>query len=200
MKVFRRTDVSGQATTPLLRQSKYDRMVNRNFTPFPILTTERLTLRQLSIDDTQNIFALRSDIKINKYLDREPSKAIDDALKFIKKVNDNIKNNSSIYWVISLTRTKKFVGIICLFDFSNEKNSCEIGYELMTKFQGQGIMKEAAQVVIDYVFQTLKFKKILAFTHYENQNSTNLLLKFNFVKSLERDKENPNVNIFTLAQ
>lgn len=200
MKVFSRTDVSGQATTPLRRPSKYDRMVNRNFTPFPILTTERLTLRQLSIDDTQNIFALRSDIKINKYLDREPSKAIDDALKFIKKVNDNIKNNSSIYWVISLTRTKKFVGIICLFDFSNEKNSCEIGYELMTKFQGQGIMKEAAQVVIDYVFQTLKFKKILAFTHYENQNSTYLLLKFNFVKSLERDKENPNVNIFTLAQ
>ena len=175
-------------------------MVNRNFTPFPILTTERLTLRQLSIDDTQNIFALRSDTKINKYLDREPSKEIDDALKFIKKVNDNIKNNSSIYWVISLTRTKTFVGTICLFDFSNEKNSCEIGYELMTKFQGQGIMKEAAQVVIDYVFQTLKFKKILAFTHYENQNSTNLLLKFNFVKSLERDKENPKVNIFTLAQ
>lgn len=175
-------------------------MVNRNFTPFPILTNERLTLRQLSIDDTQNIFALRSDTEINKYLDREPSKIIDDAINFIKKVNDNIKNNNSIYWVISLTSTKTFVGTICLFDFSNEKNSCEIGYELMTKFQGQGIMKEAAQIVIDYVFQTLKFKKIFAFTHYENQNSTNLLLKLNFVKSLETDKENPNLNIFTLTQ
>lgn len=168
--------------------------------PFPILTTERLTLSQLSIDDTQNIFALRSDAEINKYLDREPCKTIDDAINFIKKINYNVKNNNSIYWVISLTRTKTFVGTICLFDFSNEKNSCEIGYELMTKFQGQGIMKEAAQVVIDYVFQTLKVEKILAFTHYENQDSTNLLLKFNFVKSLETDKENPNLNIFTLAQ
>ncbi|PZX94254.1 N-acetyltransferase [Flavobacterium aquariorum] len=175
-------------------------MVDINFTPFPILTTERLTLRQLSIDDTQNIFALRSDAEINKYLDREPCKTIDDAINFIKKINYNVKNNNSIYWVISLTRTKTFVGTICLFDFSNEKNSCEIGYELMTKFQGQGIMKEAAQVVIDYVFQTLKVEKILAFTHYENQDSTNLLLKFNFVKSLETDKENPNLNIFTLAQ
>jgi ribosomal-protein-alanine N-acetyltransferase len=175
-------------------------MVNRNFTTFPILTTGRLTLRQLSIDDKENIFALRSDTEINKYLDREPSKTIDDAINFIKKVNDNIKNNNSIYWVISLTSTKTFVGTICLFDFSNEKNSCEIGYELMTKFQGQGIMKEATQVVIDYVFQTLKFKKILAFTHHENLNSTNLLLKFNFVKSLETDKENPSLNIFTLTQ
>jgi ribosomal-protein-alanine N-acetyltransferase len=70
----------------------------------------------------------------------------------------------------------------------------------MTKFQKQGIMKEAAQVVIDYVFQSLKFKKIVAFTHYENQNSTNLLLKLYFVKSLETDKKNPNLTMFTLTQ
>ncbi|MEO8238956.1 MAG: GNAT family N-acetyltransferase [Flavobacterium sp.] len=175
-------------------------MLNRNFTPFPILTTARLTLRQLSIDDKQDIFALRSDTEINKYLAREPSKTIDDAINFIRKVNYNIKNNNSIYWAITLTDTKTFVGTICLFDFSNEKNSCEIGYELMMEFQGQGIMKEAVQVVIDYVFQNLKFKKILAYTHYENLNSTNLLLKLNFVKSLETDMENPNLNIFTLAQ
>ncbi|MEP7095516.1 MAG: GNAT family N-acetyltransferase, partial [Flavobacterium sp.] len=131
---------------------------------------------------------------------REPSKTIDDAINFIRKVNYNIKNNNSIYWAITLTDTKTFVGTICLFDFSNEKNSCEIGYELMMEFQGQGIMKEAVQVVIDYVFQNLKFKKILAYTHYENLNSTNLLLKLNFVKSLETDMENPNLNIFTLAQ
>ena len=70
----------------------------------------------------------------------------------------------------------------------------------MTTFQGQGIMKEAVQVVIDYVFQTLKFKKIFAFTHYENQNSTKLLLKFNFEKSIETNKENPDLHVFTLSQ
>jgi [ribosomal protein S5]-alanine N-acetyltransferase len=120
--------------------------------------------------------------------------------KFIKKVNDNIEKRNTYYWAITLTDTKTLVGTICLFDFSNENNSCEVGYELMTKFQGQGIMKEAAQVVIEYVFQTLKLKKILASTHYENQNSTNLLLKLNFVKSIETDKENSNLSIFTLTQ
>jgi ribosomal-protein-alanine N-acetyltransferase len=34
------------------------------------------------------------------------------------------------------------VGTICLFGFSDENASCEIGYELLTNFQGQGIMKE----------------------------------------------------------
>lgn len=175
-------------------------MVNRNFTPFPILITERLTLRQLSIDDQQDIFALRSDPKINKFLDRPLYRTNEEAINFINKVNDNIEKGNSYYWAITLTDTKTLVGTICLFDFSAENNSCEIGYELMTKFQGQGIMKEAAQAVIDYVFQTLKFKKILAFTHYDNQNSTNLLLKLNFVKSLETNKENPDLNIFTLIQ
>lgn len=174
-------------------------MVNRKFTPFPILTTERLTLRQLSTDDQQNIFALRSDEEINKYLDREPSKIIEDAINFINKVNDNIQKNNSIYWAITLRKTKTFVGTICLFDFSNEKNSCEIGYELMTKFQSQGIMKEATGKVIDYAFQTLQFQKIIAFTHNGNKNSTKLLTKFNFLQSPETDKENPDFNIFTLT-
>ncbi len=175
-------------------------MTNLNSATFPILTTERLTLRQLSIDDQQDIFALRSDPEINKFLDRQLCKTTEDAINFINKINDNIGKSNTFYWAITLTDAKTLVGTICLFDFSSEKNSCEIGYELMAQFQGQGIMKEAAQVVIDYVFQTLKFKKILAFTHYENQNSTNLLLKFNFLKSIEKDKENPNLNIFTLTQ
>lgn len=175
-------------------------MTDMNSATFPILTTERLTLRPLSIDDQQDIFALRSDPKINKFLGRPLCKTNEDAINFINNVNDNIEKSNTYYWAITLIDTKALVGTICLFDFSSENNSCEIGYELMTKFQGQGIMKEAAQVVIDYVFQTLKLKKILAFTHYDNQNSTNLLLKFNFVKSTETNKENPNLNIFTLVQ
>lgn len=167
---------------------------------FPILKTERLTLRQLSIEDHKDIFALRSDEEINKYLNRAPCKTIEDAINFINNVNENIKKNNSMYWAITFTGTKTLVGTICLFDFSNEKKSSEIGYELMTKFQGKGIMHEAAQKVVEFVFQTLKFKKIVAFTHHENQNSTNLLLKLNFVKSFELDNENPNLTIFTLTK
>jgi ribosomal-protein-alanine N-acetyltransferase len=171
-----------------------------NFTTFPILTTERLTLRQLSIDDQQDILALRSDPEINKYLDRQPGKTTEDAINFINSVNDNFEKNIALYWAITFTETKKLVGTICIFDFSSKKSSCEIGYELMTKFQRQGIMKEAAQVVIDYVFEALKFKNILALTHYNNQNSARLLSKLNFVKSIETVKENPDCSIFTLTQ
>mgnify|MGYP006343362377 FL=1 len=173
-------------------------MTNRNVTTFPIMTTERITLRQLSIDDQQDVFDLRSDAEVNKYLNRQPCLSSEAAINFINQVNDNIEKNIALYWAITLTETKTFVGTICIFDFTNDKNSCEIGYELMTKFQGQGIMKEAVQLVIDYVFKTLKIKNIFAFTHCNNESSTKILLKFNFVES--KDKENPDLNTFTLTQ
>lgn len=174
-------------------------MVTRNFIPFPVLTTDRLTLRQLSTTDKQNIFTLRSSTEINKYLDRQPSNTIEDAINFINAINNSIKKNDSLYWAITLTNSKTFVGTICLFDFSEEKNKCEIGYELLTDFQGQGIMKEAAEKVIAYVFETMKLQKIEAFTHIDNQHSTKLLEKLGFKKSTAAGTENPGYINFTLT-
>ncbi|KFF03676.1 GNAT family N-acetyltransferase [Flavobacterium hydatis] len=173
-------------------------MVNRSFTPFPILATERLTLRQLSTEDGQDIFALRSDAEINKYLGRQPSRTIEEATHFINKINDSIKKNDSIYWAITLTNSSIFVGTICLFDFSDETNKCEIGYELLTNFHGQGIMQEATKKVIDYAFQTLQVKMIEALTHNDNLNSIKLLTKFDFKKSIETDNETSDCSIFIL--
>jgi ribosomal-protein-alanine N-acetyltransferase len=47
-------------------------MLNSPFTPFPVLTTERLTFRQPGINDEQEIFTLRSDSEINMLTDQQP--------------------------------------------------------------------------------------------------------------------------------
>lgn len=175
-------------------------MHNINFKNFPILTTKRLILRQLLTDDQQDIFELRSDKEINKYLSRKPCTTVGEAIDFIKNINDNSKQNKSIYWVISLTGSQKLLGTICLYDFSIKDNSCEIGYELGTKSQGQGIMKEALEAVINYTFQTLNFKKILAHSHKGNDNSSRLLTKFKFLKSNKLFSESGNLDLFTLTR
>lgn len=92
---------------------------------------------------------MRSDSEINKYLDRQVSNTIEDARNFINQVNENITKNGSLYWGITLDGTNILVGTICLFSFSDENGNCEIGYELLTHFQGQGIMKEAVEKVIE---------------------------------------------------
>jgi ribosomal-protein-alanine N-acetyltransferase len=157
-------------------------MLTITFTPFPVLKTERLTLRQLSVNDDKEIFALRSDKQVNKYIDRDPSNTIEDARKFIHKIAEVVRQSEGIYWAITLTNNDKLVGTICLFNFSNENDQAEIGYELLPAFHGQGIMQEAVSKVISFGLNIIGLKTIEAYTHLENENSSKLLEKYNFRK------------------
>ena len=91
------------------------------------------------------------------------------------------------------------VGTICLFGFSDENDKCEIGYELLTNYQGQGIMKEAVEKVIDYAFNTIRVQKIEAFLHRDNQSSITLLKKLSFRNSHKPDETNPELICYYLT-
>ncbi|HEU0227617.1 MAG TPA: GNAT family N-acetyltransferase [Arachidicoccus soli] len=171
-------------------------MGNINFKLFPVLKTERLILRQLVGSDADEIFALRSNNQVNKYLDRKASNSIDDAKNFIRTILENIQRNDSIYWAITLNSADRLIGTICLFDFSNDSLKAEIGYELLPDFQRKGIMQEAASKVIEFGTQDIRLKSIVAYTHFENHRSTRLLEKFNFKKHSVQDN---NLILFKLT-
>ncbi|UYQ94989.1 GNAT family N-acetyltransferase [Chitinophaga horti] len=78
-------------------------MSNRTFDPFPLLTTQRLTLRQLRIDDDTAIFTLRADEEVGKYLNRQPATTIHDARNFISRINENAAKGNAVHWAITLT-------------------------------------------------------------------------------------------------
>ena len=172
-----------------------------NFRPFPILTTERLTLRCLEVSDDQQLFMLRSSKIVNRYIDRPIQKNTEEIRAFITKVKNGIDNNEWIYWVISLKENPTLIGTICYWNFSEEKTVAEIGYELDPAFQGKGIMSEALKKIIEFGFQEIKLDTIEAYTHKKNNSSTKLLLKYNFKQDVERiDKENSDNIIFTLRK
>jgi ribosomal-protein-alanine N-acetyltransferase len=187
------------STSPNRNIFKYDSMLNKIFSAFPMLKTERLTLRQLEIADEQEIFTLRSDSEINKYLDRQLSNTINDARNFIKKINESVLKNDSLYWAVTLNDSHVLIGTICLFGFSDENESCEIGYELLTNFQRQGIMTEAVEKVIDYAFHTIQLKKMEAFIHKSNQSSIKLLERHSFINSDVPGKTEPELVCFQLT-
>ncbi|MFZ1705894.1 MAG: GNAT family N-acetyltransferase [Saprospiraceae bacterium] len=171
-------------------------MENKNKTSIPELTTERLILRQLLDTDVQEIFLLRSDPVINKYLDRPPCKSLDDASKFI----DKIKNNGTLYWAISLKEHEKLIGTICLFDISEELKKGEIGYELLPEFQGKGIMNEATKKIMEYALHPLGLTTINAFTHKDNKPSISLLIKLKFENQHARGEINDDMVLFQFQE
>lgn len=54
---------------------------NFNFNPFPTLTTKRLTLRQINSDDENELYILKSNAGILKYLNTK-AKTFDEARQF----------------------------------------------------------------------------------------------------------------------
>jgi ribosomal-protein-alanine N-acetyltransferase len=151
-----------------------------SFSPFPILSTGRLNLRRLTLDDEGEIFAIRSDENIAEYLDRSLYRTIEEAQQFIDKINKEIENNEWIYWAISFKENPKLIGTICLWNFSEDKSIAEIGFELLPSYQGKGIMNEAVVAVIDYGFNSLSLRSIEGEVDPKNIRSIKLMERHGF--------------------
>jgi ribosomal-protein-alanine N-acetyltransferase len=155
--------------------------IKMNFNPFPILSTERLSLRQLNRQDENEIFVLRSDERVLEYIDIPKAESIEDARNFIDKINSNISKNESIMWGITLANSNTLIGTICFWNIAKKDLIAEIGYMLHPDLQGKGIMQEAVSEVIKYGFQTMKLTSIVADLHCNNTKSLNLLEKNGFM-------------------
>jgi ribosomal-protein-alanine N-acetyltransferase len=152
-----------------------------NFTPFPGLATKHLTLRQLRPSDADDIFFLRSDERVIKYLDAPVAKTIADAHDYIETINNGIRNNEWILWGIEYLHSPKVVGSICLWNIEQALLKAEIGYVLHPDFQGKGLIQEAMQRVIGYGFETLGLETIVAQLHPGNTRSIKALERTGFV-------------------
>lgn len=157
-------------------------MLQINFNPFPNLDSDRLFLRQIVAEDVNEIFAIRSDAEIMRYIPRPLAKSNQDALDHIEVVNKGIKDNEFINWAIALKENNMLIGMISLLRIKPQNFRTEIGYVLHPDFHGQGIMNEAVKTVIDYAFNILKFHSLEAIIDPDNIASEKVLLKHHFVK------------------
>jgi len=159
-----------------------------NFKDFPLLTTERLILRNIENTDAVLIHKLHSDAILNAFVGRANSSSLKNAEEYIVKMQNLIVKNECIYWVITEKGNNNLIGSVCLWNFDIENEIVEIGYELLSEFQGKGIMSEAIKKIIEYTFQKTKAKTITAFPSSDNINSVSILKKLNF--ELEDKKYN----------
>ena len=164
-----------------------------NFIPFSILTTNRLILRKATKADGNEIIFSRFDQIINKSINRSFTDNLKETEKFINKIEDRIPKRQNINWNITLKSNLKMIGTICLWNFSEDQKTVEVGYDLYPQFQGMGIMSEALKCVVDYGFKKLELEKIVAYTHRGNEASKRLLEKNNF--TLVPDKNDNEFNI-----
>lgn len=158
-------------------------MLQLNFNPFPELATERLILRRITADDTNEIFKLRSDERVMKYIDKERAASIKDAEIFFNLINDSANANTGITWAIALKKSPdKMIGNIGFWRLIKEHYRAEIGYMLHPDFWNKGIMKEALAKAIDFGFNEMKLHSIEAQINTGNAASAHILESVGFMK------------------
>ena len=158
-------------------------MLQPNFHPFPQIETERLLLRKLKNEDADEIFKLRSDENVMKYIGKDPITTMDQAKEFIQLVNNSLATNFGITWAMSLKeKPGKLIGTIGHWRLMKEHYRAEVGYMLLPEFWRKGIMKEALMKVIDFGFNEMKLHSIEAHINPRNAASAGILESAGFVR------------------
>jgi ribosomal-protein-alanine N-acetyltransferase len=154
-------------------------MINLKFDPFPILETERLVLREITKDDTNEIFKMRSDPVTMKYIPRPLVNSIEEVHDLIQKMNDGEFNMN---FAISIKPNPSLIGIIGFFRTQHEHFRSEFGYNLSPDHWNKGIITEAIPPMLKFGFEDLNLHSMEARIHPDNAASRKVLLKNDFVK------------------
>ncbi len=148
-----------------------------------VIHTERLSLRELSINDTLFIIELLNSEGWLKYIGDRNIKTEIQALDFI--INGPIKSyNEKGYglYLVELKNTKQAIGMCGIIN-RTFLNHPDIGFAFLPDFMGKGYGYEAASAVLNFAKNKLKLNKLCAITVTGNSNSIKLLKKLGFTFS-----------------
>ena len=157
-------------------------MLTLAFNPFPILESNRLLLRAVTVDDVNEVMALRGNPETMKFIPRPLVTSPEMALEHIAMIMEKIDNNTGINWAITVKGNPKLLGIIGHYRIQLENYRSEIGYMLLPEYQGQGIASEAINMVLEYGFNVQNFHSVEAVVDPENYVSCKVLEKNGFIK------------------
>lgn len=152
-----------------------------------ILTTERLSLKRVEHIDHVEIleYYIRNQAHLEPF---EPRRSE----HFYKEVFHQLLQENEVGRVELGTLEKYFVyqrggdKIIGIITFSNivmgAFKSCLLGYSIDHEFQGLGLMNEALEKLIKYMFVTRRLHRIEANVMPRNKRSSNLLKRLGFAE------------------
>ena len=144
-----------------------------------IIETNRLLLRNFTIEDASLLYELNHDPEVIRYT-LDPIKDMDHAKEVLQKT---ILSQYAIYnhgrWAVHLKPGLEFIGW-CGLKYVPERNEIDLGYRFIKPAWGRGYATEAAYACIKYGFEKLNLKRIIGRAMPENTGSLKVLEKCGF--------------------
>ncbi|MBD3896885.1 GNAT family N-acetyltransferase [Halomonas sp. ML-15] len=149
---------------------------------FPVIETERLSLRPLVTDDSERLLEIFSDQEVMRYWNTAPWTTIQDSLDFIDESNESMRRQESLVLGVYLKSTGELAGKCMLFSYDKASKRAEIGFGLGRSCWGKGYINEAGEALIQYGFNSLGLRRIEAEIDPDNRASAKALEKLGFTQ------------------
>ena len=165
----------------------------------PPAPTQRLTFREMTADDLDDMAALLGDSDVMRYYPRPKDR--EEALAWIEWNQRLYRDNGFGLWLITLRATGEFVGDCGLTPQDVEGTTdIEIGYHVRAEYQGRGYATEAAAACRDYARNVLNLDRLIAIIAPDNVPSQRVAIKLGL--TLEREaatKSGSQVRVYATA-
>jgi len=142
-----------------------------------ILETERLQLRELTLEDSSFLIELFNSPGWLKYIGDRNVRTEEEAKLYLK--NGPIQSYSDYGYGLSLVERKEDACALGLCGIINREglDFPDIGFAFLPQFHNQGYAYEIASALMKYATEKLNIQTITAITVPENQSSIKLLEK-----------------------
>ncbi len=141
-----------------------------------MLETTRLILRPAIIEDAHNLYILNSDPEVVRYTGDESISNTIDAQKLIRERMFTQFNLYKMGRFTVLLKDGTYLGW-CGLKYFPETNEVDLGYRFAKKYWGMGFATESSLVCMQYGFETLDLKRIIAKAMPANVGSIKVLQK-----------------------
>jgi ribosomal-protein-alanine N-acetyltransferase len=147
---------------------------------FPLITTKRLILREVTFADAYDLLTYLSDRDVVKHMGLEPFNTLQDAIDEISWYKSIYEEGTGIRWGITHKDTGKVIGSCGFLNMVAKHHRAEIGYELSKDYWGKGIAGEALKAVVKYGYHHFQLERIEALIEPSNIPSQKLVEKQGF--------------------
>ena len=146
-------------------------------TEVPTLTRGLITLRKPHLDDTQAVFEGCQDELIPRFTAMSANYSMAHALDYVQRTDASVRTQRELPFVIEYGNggDRAFAGAISFHSISVKNSVGELGYWMTASMRGKGIATIAAQMLTDFGFASIGFKRIEALVDKENIPSQKLL-------------------------
>lgn len=141
-----------------------------------LIETKRLVLREITMQDAENLFQLHSHPDVQKYTGEPVVESMAEMEKAIRARITRYEQYGYGRWATFLKEGNQFVGWAGLA-YLPEFDEIDLGYRFLPEFWGKGIATEASEAILHYGFQTLKLNRIIAIALPENLASIRVMEK-----------------------